>query len=556
MMTNEVASSALSEALACLDRGWFITPLCWPNSTGQCACPKRHTNPKDIGKAPILGTGYQDRLLSREEIERCWARYPYANYAILLKHSALFVLDADSVDADREAEARGVPPGPRVRTAKGVHRHFLNSAGVIGRTTKRGEDHSLDIFSDGYVVGPGSCHKSGSLYTWEVTPEQCPLEDPPVWAISLLQESKRLAVELETLLQDLPPVAVDTLAIPDPVKTLIKYGPHGDAKTYPSRSEAVFACLTSLLRADYTDAHLLASILLDPRYPISEKPREQGRAWLASEIARAKAKYAANGNGHATWASDEHAPPYEAQCDFQPEPEPPPYEDEPEPPLPPAMRDEEENARIIEEEREPEAPPATEATAMYPCHEILWQGVFAEVARRVGMQCWEVWAGTYAALSAVAQRNLHWRYFGPLYGMSYTLVISPTGSGKSLVTETCADLLPDSYPIRHGIQSGPGLVPVLTDDPLDNKTGRLSVKGRPVILICDEWSRLAQVIGFLKGKSAIAIVRQFGGKERNFTGEHFWARGYAVSTVGFELEQIRAYIRKQEDEDPDGGGTF
>ena len=67
---------------------------------------------------------------------------------------------------------------------------------------------------------------------------------------------------------------------------------------------------------------------------------------------------------------------------------------------------------------------------------------------------------------------------------------------------------------------------------------------------------VAQVIGFLKGKSAIAIARQFGGKERNFTGEHFWARGYAVSTVGFELEQIRAYIRKQDDEDPDGEGSF
>ena len=49
---------------------------------------------------------------------------------------------------------------------------------------------------------------------------------------------------------------------------------------------------------------------------------------------------------------------------------------------------------------------------------------------------------------------------------------------------------------------------------------------------------VASVIGFLKGKSAIAIAR-LSGKERNFTGEHFWARGYAVSTVGFELEQVR-----------------
>jgi putative transposase len=56
---------------------------------------------------------------------------------------------------------------------------------------------------------------------------------------------------------------------------------------------------------------------------------------------------------------------------------------------------------------------------------------------------------------------------------------------------------------------------------------------------------VASVIGFLKGKSAIAIAREMG-KERNFTGENFWARGYAVSTVGFELEAIKKYIRDQE----------
>ena len=58
---------------------------------------------------------------------------------------------------------------------------------------------------------------------------------------------------------------------------------------------------------------------------------------------------------------------------------------------------------------------------------------------------------------------------------------------------------------------------------------------------------VSSIIGFLKGKSAIAIARQFSGKTRNFTGEHFWARGYAVSTVGFEEEKVRTYIREQED---------
>jgi putative transposase len=56
---------------------------------------------------------------------------------------------------------------------------------------------------------------------------------------------------------------------------------------------------------------------------------------------------------------------------------------------------------------------------------------------------------------------------------------------------------------------------------------------------------VAEVIGYMKGKSAIAVARQFGGRKRNFNGEKFWARGYAVSTVGFQEEQTRQYIRNQ-----------
>ena len=63
---------------------------------------------------------------------------------------------------------------------------------------------------------------------------------------------------------------------------------------------------------------------------------------------------------------------------------------------------------------------------------------------------------------------------------------------------------------------------------------------------------VAEVIGYIKGKSAIAVARQFGGRQRNFNGERFWARGYAVSTVGFEEEQIRASIKHQEQLDAQG----
>ena len=55
------------------------------------------------------------------------------------------------------------------------------------------------------------------------------------------------------------------------------------------------------------------------------------------------------------------------------------------------------------------------------------------------------------------------------------------------------------------------------------------------------------------------MARQFGGRKRNFNGEKLWARGYAVSTVGFEKEKIKAYVQNQEQLDSVGSnetGSF
>jgi len=60
---------------------------------------------------------------------------------------------------------------------------------------------------------------------------------------------------------------------------------------------------------------------------------------------------------------------------------------------------------------------------------------------------------------------------------------------------------------------------------------------------------VSQVVGFIKGKSAIHLARTYGERKRNFVGQHFWARGYFVSTVGRDEAVIREYIRKQEQED-------
>ena len=60
---------------------------------------------------------------------------------------------------------------------------------------------------------------------------------------------------------------------------------------------------------------------------------------------------------------------------------------------------------------------------------------------------------------------------------------------------------------------------------------------------------VSQVVGYLKGKSAIHIARTYSGRQRNYVGQHFWARGYFVSTVGRDEKVIREYIRHQEQVD-------
>jgi putative transposase len=60
---------------------------------------------------------------------------------------------------------------------------------------------------------------------------------------------------------------------------------------------------------------------------------------------------------------------------------------------------------------------------------------------------------------------------------------------------------------------------------------------------------VSSVIGYIKGKSAISIARNFTARKRNFAGEGFWARGYYVSTVGLDEEAVRKYVREQDAED-------
>lgn len=79
--------------------------------------------------------------------------------------------------------------------------------------------------------------------------------------------------------------------------------------------------------------------------------------------------------------------------------------------------------------------------------------------------------------------------------------------------------------------------------------GHLMVDHVHMLLAIPPKYAVANVVGYIKGKSAIHIARTFSERKRNFVGQHFWARGYFVSTVGRDEAVIREYIRHQEKED-------
>ncbi len=97
------------------------------------------------------------------------------------------------------------------------------------------------------------------------------------------------------------------------------------------------------------------------------------------------------------------------------------------------------------------------------------------------------------------------------------------------------------------------LGPVLRDLAQQRETaveeGHLQLDHVHMLLSIPPKYAVAQVLGFIKGKSAIHIARAYLGRRQNFTGQHFWARGFYVSTLGRDEATIREYIKKQVAED-------
>lgn len=303
----------LDAALGYAARHWRVHPLHHPTITAKgarCSCPRGYGCPdKQKGKHPRLGEWPDQATTDPDTIRAWWKKWPSANIGIVTgPGSGLAVLDIDPRNggditlAQLTAQHGELPDTPSVLSGGGgQHYDFLLTDDLPSLKLE-----GIDFLTAGhYVIAPPSLHSSGQRYTWELSsePDNVPLATIPDWLRRLVETTAQAyTAAASTLPDDLPSVDLETLRISTTIKTVITRG-NKRTDPYPSRSEALFAVETSLIRAGYDDA-TIAAILLNPQYGISDKPLHQKdpraaqywtltKGWIARDIARARAKVAA-----------------------------------------------------------------------------------------------------------------------------------------------------------------------------------------------------------------------------------------------------------------------
>ncbi|GAB3630267.1 hypothetical protein GCM10027419_51240 [Pandoraea terrae] len=238
---------------------------------------------KPGGKAPLTPHGFKDATTDHAVIRDWWAQWPDANIGIVTgRASGLVVIDVDVKDGRSgmasldQLEARYGPFDTfKVRTPSGgLHLCFNLPPGCPDLGSGNGVMPGIDVRADGgYIVARPSV-VDGVAYCWENTTPPAPL---PEGLMGLFAPSASANTPA-------PDVRVEDLRVPEEIKQLIREG-----KPTGERSEALFGAVRAMILCGH-DGDEIIGVLMDPANGLSEKPREQGRAWLEGEIRRARTK--------------------------------------------------------------------------------------------------------------------------------------------------------------------------------------------------------------------------------------------------------------------------
>lgn len=184
----------LQDFLYYLGLGWSVIPVKYRDKH-----PLWQVLPKDAtGKS--VWRPFSERQPSEDEV-RIWAAYNHPkNIGVVLGEvSNAVVLDIDTSDAGwqwlRSKNGGEVPRTPRAKTSKGWHFYFLHPGEPVGGKVRATDENGTrweigDLKADGgYVVAPPSVHETGAVYTWEVHPDDVPLDELPDWLLEHMQQT-------------------------------------------------------------------------------------------------------------------------------------------------------------------------------------------------------------------------------------------------------------------------------------------------------------------------------------------------------------------------------
>jgi putative DNA primase/helicase len=198
----------MKSALRAARRGWHVLPLNWAIA-GTCGCGDPECG--SVGKHPLTAHGVKDATTDEATIQRWWREYPKANIGIATgKASDLIVLDVDprhgGLESLRQFEDENgpLPDVPAVRTGGGgFHFYFKHFPGLGNKASLL---PGFDVKSDGgYVVYPGSIHKSGKRYRWlhDRSPKKVRTVPVPPSLLRLTQSRKSaIAMEFESAIAE------------------------------------------------------------------------------------------------------------------------------------------------------------------------------------------------------------------------------------------------------------------------------------------------------------------------------------------------------------------